>query len=281
MISYYDYLNILELICFEGKLALVSENTPFSHSTIKTVSDIGLIDQFYIIDVRKNSNYYIHITSLDYLEFKKKFDIEKISDLLNKPIKVSILNISKNSSNKKAQLVKLIEEKLPCELIDYYISRFGLLLVFTKFDFENNLFFKKICEKCKSSDKYDIIPFSIKTKYEISGKTFIWIYYPEDLFLIHNKNQFSKFFSFLDSNLLYQPISDFRYKISTPSFEIFEKLRPKSLPSIYFLMNQDNFSINYYDEKKEELIQSDNFYKIYSEYIKMVNQLLKKELKNA
>lgn len=277
MISYYDQINISELICLEGKLAFVSEKSPFDFSTGLQVSDIGLIDQFYITDVKKNMSSFIHITSLDYNEFKKNFEIEKISSILNNPIRPAVLKIAKDSKTKKIKLLKVIEEKMPCELLSHYISRFGLLLVFSRFDFEINLFFKKLVEKCKSCQIDDILPFSIKTKYEISGKTFIWIYYPEDLFLIHNKNLFIKFLEYYDTTKLFHPVFKFKFLITTKAFEIFDSFNPLFLPSIYFIMDQNNFSINYFNEKKTEIIESNNFDKIYKEYIKIASQIYKKE----
>ncbi|MCR4421963.1 MAG: hypothetical protein NUV32_05795 [Exilispira sp.] len=274
MISYYDQdICISEIICFEGKLAFVSEKSCFDFSTSTQVSDLGMIDQFYIIDVKKSYSSFIHVTSLDYNEFKKKFEIEKIKILLNSTIKPAILSITKESKFKKVNLIKIIEEKMPCDLISHYISRFGLLLVFSKFDFENDLFQKKLIERCRKNQMERILPFSIKTKYEILGKTFIWLYFPEDLFLIQNKNLFINFLTFYDISTLFKPIFDFRFKISTLSFEIFEKLKPSILPSIYFIMNQKDFAINYFNEKRVEIIESTNFDKIYKEYIKMVSQI--------
>ncbi len=278
MISYYDEdIFISEIICFEGKLAFVSEKSPFGFSTSSQVSDIGLIDQFYIIDVKKSFSSYIHVTSLDYNEFKKNFEIEKINLLLTSSIKPAILTLTKDSKDKKLKLVRIIEEKMPCELISYYISRFGLLLVFSKFDFENNLFQKKLIEKCKTSQMEKILPFSIKTKYQISGKTFIWIYFPEDLFLIHNKNLFINFLDFFDTSSLFKPILSYKFNITNPSFEIFEQLKSSFLSAVYFLMNQQNFSINYFNEKKVEIIESNSFDKIYKDYIKIVSEIYKKE----
>jgi hypothetical protein len=42
-------------------------------------------------------------------------------------------------------------------------------------------------------------------------------------------------------------------------------------------MNQQNFSINYFNEKKVEIIESNSFDKIYKDYIKIVSEIYKKE----
>ncbi len=273
MISYYDDINISELICYEGKLAIVSEKSPFGISNSKQVSDIGLIDQFFIIDVKKSFSSFIHITSIDYEDFKKRFEIEKINYLLNNPIKTAILNITKESRDKKIQLIDFIKEKMPCEIINYYVSRFGLLLVFSRFDFDNNLFSKKIIEKSRNNQKENLVPFSIKTKYEISGKTFIWIYYPEDLFLIHNKYLFENYLKLYSVEELFKPIFDFKFRISTFSFEIFNNLKPEFYPSVYLFMDKEQYYINHFTEKKVEIVKTSNFEKIYKEYIKIVNQI--------
>ncbi|HPC38440.1 MAG TPA: hypothetical protein PLF21_03920 [Exilispira sp.] len=273
MISYYDDINISELICYEGKLAIVSEKSPFGISNSKQVSDIGLIDQFFIIDVKKSFSSFIHITSIDYEVFKKRFEIEKINYLLNNPIKTAILNITKESRDKKIQLIDFIKEKMPCEIINYYVSRFGLLLVFSRFDFDNNLFSKKIIEKSRNNQKENLVPFSIKTKYEISGKTFIWIYYPEDLFLIHNKYLFENYLKLYSVEELFKPIFDFKFRISTFSFEIFNNLKPEFYPSVYLFMDKEQHYINHFTEKKVEIVKTSNFEKIYKEYIKIVNQI--------
>lgn len=276
MISYYDEIIISELICFEGKLAFVSEKSPFAYSTSKNISDIGQIEQFYITDVKKSFSSFIHITSLDYNEFKKKYEIEKLNNLLSNPQKPSIINITRNSRLKKQELVQLIEEKLPCNLINYFISRFGLLLVFQKFEFENSLFSKKLIEKCLNNGKENLLPFSLKTKYEISDKTFIWLFYPEDLFLIHNRSLFEEYLGYYDKKLLFKPFFESRIKIINPSFEIIEKINPSFIPSVYFSIDKDNFALNFFNDKKIESYESKNIEKVYKDYIKIAQEIYKK-----
>lgn len=275
MISYYEKINISELICFEGKVALVSDKTFFSHSSPNQISDIGLIDQFYIVDVKKTSNSFIHITSMQYNEFKNNFQIDKINFLLNNTLNLYILSIANECKNKKLQLVKIIEDKIPCQLINYYISRFGLLLVFREFYFENNLFLKKLIDKCKASNKENLLFFSIKTKYQILDKTFIWLYFPEDLFLINNKDLFEKYLGLYDINLLFKPVFDFKFLISAFPFEIYKGFKPTHKRCVYLQMNQQNFSLFYYNDKNEEIYKNNSLFKLYKDYINISSEIYK------
>jgi len=276
MISYYDDFNINEIICYNEKLALITENTPFKVSNDKTVSDIGKIDDFYIIDVRKIRDFYIHITSLNFLDFKQNFEIEKIENILKKKARPAILNISKNSSNKKEKIVKLIQSKFPCELVYYYISRFGLLLVFPDDFFEKNTFQKKLTEKCINCNITDVLPISLLAKYQILNKTFIWLYFPEDLAIIQNNFYTKNYLNIFDTTLLFKQLFEFRNSITTPDFEIFKDIYPLYLPSIYFSIKEDYFSLYYFTEKKTEKIEDKNILALLNDYSRIVCDIKRK-----
>ncbi len=276
MISYYDEINITEIICYNEKLALITELCPFSFSTDNSVSDIGQIDDFKIIDVRKNQDQFLLITSLNFSEFQKNYQIEKIENILKNKFKPSVLDITKKAREKKEAIVKIIQEKLPCNLLSYYIARFGLLLVFDNEYFNKNLFIKKLYEKSINCAKADILPFTIGVKYQILNKTFIWLYLPEDLAILQNKNIFKCYLKIFDTNLLFKPLFDFRYKIATSNFEIIESLYPKTLPSVYLTINEDKYFITSFMDKRVEIIENQNIVSLLNDYNKIAYEVIKR-----
>ncbi len=275
MISYYNDICITEVICFGQKLALISEDSPFSTSNEKIVSDIGKIDEFYIIDVKKFKDSYIHITSLNFQDFKEKYKINKIEDILKNKLKAIILNISRNSIKKKKELINIINDKFPFDLCNYYISRFGLLLVFNENYFDKNKIISKLTEKCISLEKTNLLPFYLLVKYHISNKFFIWLYFPEDLSLIQ-QNYFTKnFLEYYDLNLLFKPLYSSIYKITTPKFEIFENIYPTIIPSVYLSIYEEIYNIFYFNEKKTEIIQDKNIQYLLKYYSEIAYKIIK------
>ena len=291
MTSYSDKIIISEIINLNGDLALISNNTFFKPSLSKSVSDIGRIGQFNIIDVKEQGSFFIHKTSKPYDEFSKDCNINSYGELVSSTQDSFVLSTARKAILKKEKLIDFIQNKLTFNLIDYYIGRFGLLLIFETLDYTADKFLTFLYKKILDKECENLLPFFIKAFYKLQEKTFIWFFFPEDLCLIVDEAIFTDFLSNYDTTLLFKPIFERSFGISTIKYDcinydftqndllknyfnksdLIKKQSFSDRKSGYFIINKDNYffiGVNNDCRIFKKGSCKDGFENLYHEYVK-------------
>jgi hypothetical protein len=294
MISYSDKIIISEIINLNGDLALVSNNTFFKPSLSKSVSDIGRIGKFNIIDVKEQGSFFIHKTSKPYEEFSKDCNINSYEELVSSTQDSFVLSTARKAILKKEKLIDFIQNKLTFNLIDYYIGRFGLLLIFETLDYTADKFLSFLYKKIQDKECDDLLPFFIKAFYTLQEKTFVWSFFPEDLCLIIDDTIFADFLSNYDTTLLFKPIFERSSGISTVKYDfinynfiqndllknyftksdLFSKQSFSDRKSGYFIIDKDNYSfigLNKDCRIFTKTASKDGFKDLYNEYVEFTS----------